>query len=293
VPAPIHPDDSSDLSTLDGVGITPEPEKDPEPLSATVEPERLESPIVDSAPIIRTDIPYLPVVDDRDVQLLFVRAYSLVSAALLVSAIVASLVSVPTDENVLQLPVGLQFLFLLQIGFVAVLARYVTRFPRAFAAFLLFFWAAVNGISFALFLHSIPSSAIAYGFFLSAISFAVTAAIASRRGVDLGSWRGIFLLFAVGFVLIPAITLPLRLAVEYWATAFAGFAIFACLAAFFSDDIRNLDLEFEDDRAGWKSAICGALILYLNFVNLYLIVMRLGSQLLSMNDSERPRRSRF
>lgn len=286
MPNTFHPDGDSNFPMLDGVGITPEPERDPLPPAPIVEafvPE----------PAIRTEIPYLPTIDDRDVQLLFVRSYALVAAALLISAIVASLVSIPSGENGFELPLGFQLLILLEVGFVAVLVRYVTTFPRALAAFLLFFWAGVNGVSFSFFFHWISPVAIAYGFLMSSAAFAITAGVAYKRVIDLGSNKGIYLLFGVGFALIASLTLSLRLSFEYWQTAVTGFGIFACLAWFFMADIRDLDLEFEDDLSGWKSAVCGALLLYLNFVNLYLLATRLGAILLSSSGDDRSRKIRF
>ena len=75
------------------------------------------------------------------------------------------------------------------------------------------------------------------------------------------------------------VTSVLRLGVDYWGTACTAFMIFAALASYYCDDISDLDLEFDDDLSGWKSAVCGALILYLNFINLYLLAVRLSRSL--------------
>jgi FtsH-binding integral membrane protein len=248
----------SEPPTLDGVGITPQPELDesstPPELQVAFEPP--------------SDKP------DNDVQRLFVRAYALVSAALLLSAAVASLVPVRKEEDLLSNQVTLQFLFFFEIACVAVLSRYVPKLPRVLATVVLFVCAAVNGASFTAFFGFIPPSAVAYGFLLSGVSFAATAAIARWRQIDLSLPRGIFTLFGVGFGLITVATSVLRLDVDYWGTACTAFMIFAALASYYCDDISDLDLEFDDDLSGWKSAVCGALILYLNFVNIYLLAVR-------------------
>jgi len=184
-------------------------------------------------------------------------------------------VPAPRDEDLLSNQVTLQFLFFFEIACVAVLSRYVPKLPRVWAAIVLFVCAAVNGASFTAFFAWIPATAVAYGFLLSGLSFAATAAIARWRHIDLSATRGIFTLFGVGFGLIVALTLALRLDVDYWGTSCTAFVIFAALASYYCDDISDLDLEFDDDLSGWKSAVCGALLLYLNFINLYLLVVRL------------------
>jgi len=249
---PGNPEQSESPVMLDGVGITPDPD-----------------------PSLAGSLPAQKTQTDEGVQRLFVRAYSLVAAALLISAAVASQVRTEDPDDFVSHQATIQLAFFFEIACVAFLSRYVPKLPRDLAALLLFVCAAVNGASFTAFLIWIPATAIAYGFLLCAFAFAATATIASWRNIDLSAPRGILLLFGVGITLITVITAPLRIDADYWGTSFTGFVIFAALASYYCDDIRELDLEFEDDLPGWKSAICGALILYLNFINIYLLTMRL------------------
>ena len=218
---------------------------------------------------------------DSSVQQLFIRAYGLVSAALLVSAFVSTQVPAPEPDELLSHRSIFQFLFLFEIACVALLSRYVARLPRNLAAVVLFVVAAINGASFTVFLMWIPAAALAYGFLMCGASFAATAVIAKLQDIDLSSSRRVLLLFATGVALIVIVTSALRLNVHFWGAALSGFTLFAALASYFCDDIASLDGDFEDDRSGWKSAICGALVLYLNFINLYLILSRLLAWALS------------
>jgi FtsH-binding integral membrane protein len=263
-----HPD--REPPVLDGVGITPQPElSDFEP-----------APPLPQAPL---DSP-----TEGNVQRLFVRAYALVSAALLLSAAIATQVPATREEDLLSNQVTLQFLFFFEIACVAVLSRYVPKLPGVWAAIVLFVCAAVNGASFTAFFAWIPATAVAYGFLLSGLSFGATAAIARWRHIDLSAPRGIFTLFSVGLGLIATTTFGLRLDVDYWGTSITAFVIFAALASYYCDDISDLDLEFDDDLSGWKSAVCGALLLYLNFINLYLLAVRLIT--FSFSNSEKRKR---
>jgi uncharacterized protein len=257
--------DTPEPSILDGVGITPQPQID--------------------AP---TSLQPADPVPSRDfgVQQLFTRAYALVSAALLLSAFISSQVPTPEPDQLLANQATLQFLFFFEIACVALLSRYVARLPRNLAAVALFVVAATNGASFTVFLAWVPPAALAYGFLMCGVSFALTALIADRKNIDLSSSRGILLLFATGTALIVLFTGALRLDVHYWETSLSGFVLFAALASYFCDDIASLDGDFEDDRSGWKSAICGALVLYLNFINLYLILSRMVAWAISQSKKD-------
>ncbi len=269
-----HPDHDRTPPTLEGVGIAPQPELDPPaPDVAAPDPLPEDGSSIDSSSL------------DPGVQRLFVRAYSLVSAALLTSAAVASQVTINQGDDFLSHQATLQLVFFFEIVCVALLARYAPKLPATLAAVLLFVCAAVNGASFTVFLLWIPAPALAYGFFVCALAFTATAAIASWRRIDLSAPRGILLLFGVGIAVIAIVTAALQLDADYWGTSYTGFVIFAALASYYCDDIRDLDLEFDDDLPGWKSAICGALILYLNFINVYLLTLRLFTQSFSSSDN--------
>ena len=252
---------------LEGVGITPQPEPSIE--LALDHRTAIDTPADSGATI------------DSNVQLLFTRAYSLIAAALLVSSGVASQIPIGEEDGLLSHQLALQFFFVLEVVCVAVLPRYVPKLSRNIAAFLLFAFAAINGVSFTVFLIWIPAPALAFAFLMCALSFGATAAIAKWKKIDLSSPLGILLLFVSGLVLISVISYALGLHADYFGTAFTAFVLFAALASYYCDDIRELDLQFEDDPSEWKSAVCGALILYLNFINLYLLVTRLVGETFS------------
>jgi len=283
------PQPEKDPPMLDGVGITPEPA--PEVLAPPLASDDVSAPTAPDIPEEST-VFGIPESVDRNVQRIFFRAYSLISAALLVSAAVASRVTTAVDQPMIIQQGSMQMLFIFEVVCVAALTRYVPKLPRELAAFLLFFCAVFNGVSFTFFLIWFPPSAIAYGFLVSSLAFGISAAVSRWRRIDLSSWIGTLLLFGAGLGLVATLTLALRLDLAYWETSFGGFMIFAALACYFAVDIGNLDLEFDDDPSEWKAAICGALILYLNFVNLYLILLRLTTQKVEGDPSGR-RRVRF
>ena len=55
--------------------------------------------------------------------------------------------------------------------------------------------------------------------------------------------------------------------------ALIGILFFGNLVAYHANDIEDMYMEFEDDPQGWKAALCGALLLYLDFVNLYILIV--------------------
>lgn len=268
------------LPQLDGVGITPQPEPDPAPRSEILGEEDEAASSREAPPL---DLPIVithensPPIPDRDVARLFVRAYTLIAGALMISALVAALapMAAADPERMADRQLGVNLLFLFEIACVAVFTRYVPRLPRKAIAALLVFFAVINGISFTVFLRWITPAALACGFLLIGLSFATTALLAHVIDLDLTSFWGVMLTFGTGIVLIAVLTYGLKLDGDWGGAGFAGFMLFAGLSCFFMEDIADLECEFDDDRSRWKAALCAALILYLNFVNLYLVTMRI------------------
>ncbi len=80
----------------------------------------------------------------------------------------------------------------------------------------------------------------------------------------------------VGVLLMLVLNIAFGNADPFYATAFLGIVIFAGLTSYHVQHIRDLDWAFEDDdSANHKAAVVGALLIYLDFVNLYLLFVRL------------------
>jgi FtsH-binding integral membrane protein len=221
------------------------------------------------------DVDALAIEDQQ--RALLVRVFSLILLGLMTSAAVAYLAWKNADlhQNVLRHEVGFQLMFLFEIAAVAFVSKYVSKFTIAMAWIVFLFYSALNGISFAMFFLWMPPASITFGFFLTALTFGVMALYGRYTKADLGSMKSIGMLVLVGLGLMILINLVLGHDEHFYATSFLGIMFFAGLTASHIRDIRNLDWEFDDDDASNdKAALVGALLIYLDFVNLYMLFMR-------------------
>lgn len=208
---------------------------------------------------------------------LLVRVFSLMLLGLMTSAAVAylALKNSNIQENALQHSLGFQVMFFSEVAAVAFISRHIQKLTIPMAWILFLVYAAFNGISFAMFFLWLPPVSVAFGFFLTGLTFGVMAVYGRYTKSDLGSLRSIGLLVLVGIALMVLVNLILGHDEHFYATSFLGIMFFAGLTASHVKDIRNLDWEFEDDDvSNDKAALVGALLIYLDFVNLYMLFMR-------------------
>ncbi len=213
---------------------------------------------------------------------LLVRVYGLMFAGLMLSALVAFWAAQHSEigSYTLHHPEGFQIVFFSEIIAVGFISRYVDKLsiPAAWALFAIY--ALFNGVSFSVFFLYFPPAAVTYGFLLTGLMFGGMALYGHNTRCDLGDSRNIFLMGGVAFVVQIIVNAVLGHSDAYYGTATLGILVFCGLASYQAQNIRNFEWEFEDDdREQDKAAVVGALLLYLNFVNIYMMVMRAVSVL--------------
>jgi FtsH-binding integral membrane protein len=226
------------------------------------------------------DVDALAVEDQQ--RALLVRVFSLMLLGLMTSAAVGYLALKNADlqQNVLRHEIGFQVMFLFEIAAVAFISKYVSKFTIAMAWVVFLFYSALNGISFAMFFLWMPPASITFGFFLTALTFGVMALYGRYTKADLGSMKSLSMLVLIGLGLMILLNLVLGHDEHFYATSFLGIVFFAGLTASHIQDIRNLDWEFDDDDASNdKAALVGALLIYMDFVNLYMLFVRFIGQI--------------
>ena len=226
-------------------------------------------------------LPRTPDVDAQAVEqsqrALLVRVYVLMFAGLMLSAVVAYWAAAHSEigSYTLRNPEGFQIVFFSEIIAVGFISRYAAKLsiPAAWALFACY--AIFNGVSFSVFFLYFPPSAVMYGFLFTGVMFGGMALYGHKTGRDLGDGRNIFVMGGFGFALQILVNLVLGHSDAYYGTATLGVLVFCGLASYHAQHIRNFEWEFDDDDSAQdKAAVVGALLLYLDFVNLYMMIMR-------------------
>lgn len=215
----------------------------------------------------------------REQRQFLVRVYALVALGLFVSGIVAAWTAHQPGmfDYVHSHRLSFQALFLFEILAVTSLSRAVQYLSVAAAWVTFLAYAIFNGMSFCVFFLFVPPGAVAFAFF--AISLTFWGLMAYGRlypDRDLRGGTGAFKTLLMGLAIVVVTNVAMRNSVPYWAMSYLGVIIFAVLISYHTDFICDLAYEFEDDDpARNKAALIGALLISLDFVNLYVMATQL------------------
>lgn len=229
-------------------------------------------------PTVEIDTPDIATREVRAEQrTLMQRVFALLALGLLTSAAVSYWAA--TDPGVVahvsSHPEAFYILFCLEVVVIGVLSKHFDQLSTKAAAFAFFLYSAVNGLSFIVFFLWMPATSMAWGLALTAVTFGALFAWGYYARRDLGTLRNIARFAIAGLAVGVLANLVLGNRMAYWATPYIFVTVFSGLLAHHAQDIRDMEYEFEGDDSRWKSAFAGALLIYLDLVNLYILAGRL------------------
>ncbi len=267
----------------EGCGILPVAENR---IARGPHPERLDLPPEGFVPLTSPGSPDPPVLNDAMEQIyrrILARALALSACALLLASAVAfSLVSTPPAfPSLLAGPLAVRIVLGFQLVFLAFCSRYVENLSIGPAGILLFSYAAFTALEFSVLLH--PAT-LAVAFLCAALMYAATAVWGFVRRTDLARPITAIFMMLAGIVILVAVNHLLHTPPAAWTLSSLAVAVFAALAGYYAEPIRDLYQEFDDDNAeGWKASVLGALMLVVNSINVYLLI---GAFLRSQQDGD-------
>ncbi len=205
------------------------------------------------------------------------KVYGWMSLALVITGITAYLTA--TSQAVLEFIFGIPYMFMgLLIGEVLLvigLSAMINKMSAATATFLFILYSVVNGLTLSVIFLVYTQGSISLTFFVTALTFGVMSAYGYFTKKDLTSWGNLLMMALVGLVISSIFNLFMKNEILYWITTYAGILIFVGLTAYDTQKIKNMNMIGADGETARKGAIMGALTLYLDFINLFLLLLRL------------------
>ena len=209
------------------------------------------------------------------------RVYGWMAAGLCLTGLVAS--SLGQNEELALAVVQNRPLFwglvIAQFGAVLALSGLIQRMSAMVAGLVFFAYAALTGVTLSTIFLVYSSSSIVEVFGLTAFSFAGLSAFGLVTKRDLGpvgSFCTMGLFGLVGFSLLSLFFPSMRGAGSNFVMSMVGLLVFSGLTAYDTQKIKAMNIigneGTDEDR---KEAVSGALTLYLDFVNLFLSLLRL------------------
>ncbi|WP_371922976.1 MULTISPECIES: Bax inhibitor-1/YccA family protein [Elizabethkingia] len=206
------------------------------------------------------------------------KVYGWMSLALVVTGLIAYLVA--GSETLITAIMANKLLFygliIAEFGLVIWLSARIAKMSTTTAIIAFMGYAVLNGLTLSLIFLIYTFSSIALTFFVTAGTFAVMSIYGYVTKTDLTKIGKIMMMLLVGIIIASLVNLFLKSPMIYWITTYVGVAVFVGLIAYDTQKIKNYFLELNGDESLMgRMAIMGALTLYLDFINLFLFLLRL------------------
>jgi hypothetical protein len=186
--------------------------------------------------------------------------------------------SEPLLRLILNRPI---FIGALIAEFVVVVAfsALVNRVSPAVATLLFFFYAALNGVTMSIIFLVYTSSSIAFSFLATGAMFGAMTIVGYTTKADLSRFGSLLFMGLIGLIIASVINIFLASSALYWIISFVGVALFVGLTAYDTQWIKNATaqaLMAGDPQLEARVGVRGALRLYLDFINLFLMILRIA-----------------
>ncbi|MBW1998676.1 MAG: Bax inhibitor-1/YccA family protein [Deltaproteobacteria bacterium] len=211
----------------------------------------------------------------------FVRSvYNWMALGLCLTGFVAFYVS--HNETLMRLIFGQPIIFfvliLAELGLVFALARMVTRMSAGTATSFFVIYSALNGLTLSFIFLAYTRTSIFSTFFICAGTFVGCSIYGWTTKRDLTSIGGFLMMGLIGIIIASLVNMFIRSSAMSMMISYIGVIVFVGLTAYDTQKLKNMALTQPVDVDGAvvrKGAILGALSLYLDFINLFLMLLRI------------------
>ena len=211
-------------------------------------------------------------------QRFMVRVYNWMTAGLAITGFMAYQVSNnPTMMNIVfGNPIMPIVLIIAQIGLVFWLASRVMHMSVGQATGVFMLYAGLTGITFSAIFVVYTASSITSTFLVTAGTFGAMSLYGYTTKKDLTSWGSFLFMGLIGIIIASVVNIFIQSTMMHMIITYAGVLIFVGLTAYDTQKIKEMNIignEGTDEDT--KEAVRGALTLYLDFINLFLMLLRL------------------
>ena len=209
----------------------------------------------------------------------FAQVYGWMAAGLGLTGGIALFAS--SSPELMQFVFGTRFVFLgliiVELVIVGFLSARIFNWSlgKVQAAFV--GYAVLNGVTLSCVFLAYTSASIATTFFITAGTFGIMSLFGYFTKADLSGWGKLLSMAVIGLVIAMVVNMFLRNSVLETITSFIGVLVFVALTAYDTQKLKQLALlgVTEGEETSNKASILGALTLYLDFVNMFLFLLRL------------------
>ncbi|PIQ97467.1 MAG: hypothetical protein COV67_04070 [Nitrospinae bacterium CG11_big_fil_rev_8_21_14_0_20_56_8] len=167
-------------------------------------------------------------------------------------------------------------LVIAQIGLVIYLSAGVQKMSASQATGVFLLYAGLTGLTFSAIFMAYTTSTITSAFLVTAGTFATMSFYGYTTKKDLSGWGSFLFMGLIGIVIASVVNMFMHSPALHWVVTYAGVLIFVGLTAYDTQKIKEMNIiGNEGTEEDTKEAILGALRLYLDFINLFLMMLRI------------------
>jgi FtsH-binding integral membrane protein len=230
---------------------------------------------------------------DTGLRAYMLRVYNWMASGLLLTGIVAYLVAntsfidvlypvvnTPYGQTHTVSPLAMLCMFL-PLAFILVLSFGVNRLSRQMAQTLYWMFCAAMGLSLTNIFLVYTSTSIVRVFFIAAGTFAAMSIYGYTTRADLSRWGSFLMMGLIGVIIASLVNLFIHSSGLQFVLSIAGVLVFTGLTAYDTQRIKVTYVNYayaEGPEGAAKRSVYDALSLYLNFINLFMLLLQLFGQ---------------
>lgn len=165
-----------------------------------------------------------------------------------------------------------------ELGLVIYLSTRIQKMSAEAAAGAFIVYSILNGLTLSLILLMYTGESIASTFLSTALTFGAMSAFGYFTKRDLTTMGSYLYMALIGLIIASVINMFWANSTMYWIISYVGILIFVGLTAYDTQKIKKIGatVNMDDTQTTQKLAIMGALALYLDFINLFLMLLRVA-----------------
>ena len=189
---------------------------------------------------------------------------------------------VSSSESMMQLVFGNRLIFfgliIGELALVFAISGMVNRMSAGTATMLFIIYSILNGVTLSVIFLAYARASIVSTFFICSATFLACSIYGWSTKKDLTSWGGFLFMGLIGVIIASLVNLFIRSSAFTMVLSYIGVIVFVGLTAYDTQKLKNMAVTQPagvDGAVVRKGTILGALSLYLDFINLFLLLLRI------------------
>ena len=206
------------------------------------------------------------------------KVYNWMALALVITGVVAYITA--TTPEMIGYIVSSKLLFygliFGELGLVIYLTAAIRKMSQTTAITVFLIYSLLNGLTMSVIFLAYTSASISTTFLVTAGTFAAMSLYGYTTKRDLTSIGNIAFMALIGIIIASVVNFFLKSEMMYWIITYLGVAVFVGLTAYDTQKLKRIGEQgFSSEESMEKMAVMGALTLYLDFINMFLFLLRI------------------